>query len=280
MSWIKLDDQWMDHPKIIRAGRDARDMWLASITWCAKHLTDGVFPENLLPALAISAGVDIANVKQIARVLLGVCLWDACENGYKVHDYLDYNPTKEQALANKEARKIAGSAGGRASAVAKRQANAKQNSSKIQANGQAKFKQKSTPSPSPSPSPSFDPFPKEEEAVSTENPPLAPASPPPFQPADPADRVWQKIKPSSYNIPPTLRESVIPIIDAVLHRHKMDEDKAAEEGKTYFDAWCKRRGKNGKYYSPNGTGWIDWWAQGEIPSNGAGSEHKYGEEFK
>lgn len=112
----------------------------------------------------------------------------------------------------------------------------------------------------------------------TENPSSSPASPPPFQPTDPADRVWRLIKPSSYNIPPTLRESVIPIIDAVLHRHKMDESKAAEEGKTYFDAWCKRRGKNGKYYSPNGTGWIDWWAQGEIPpKNGAGDEPHYSE---
>ena len=123
---------------------------------------------------------------------------------------------------------------------------------------------------------------KSEAEEGTENPPLSPASPPAsppaFKPADPADRVWRLIKPSSYNIPPTLRESVIPIIDAVLHRHKMDESKAAEEGKTYFDAWCKRRGKNGKYYSHNGTGWIDWWAQGEIPpTNGAGDEPHYSE---
>ena len=117
-----------------------------------------------------------------------------------------------------------------------------------------------------------------EAEAEASDPSSTPASPPPFQPTDPADRVWRLIKPSSYNIPPTLRESVIPIIDAVLHRHKMDESKAAEEGKTYFDAWCKRRGKNGKYYSPNGTGWIDWWAQGEIPpKNGAGDEPHYSE---
>jgi hypothetical protein len=113
MSWIKLDDNWMDHPKIILAGRDARDMWLASITWCAKHLTDGYFPKNLLPQLAVMAGIDVANCYTFATRLLDVCLWDASGDNYMVHDYLDYNPTKEQAQATREARKEAGSRGGK-----------------------------------------------------------------------------------------------------------------------------------------------------------------------
>ena len=151
MSWIKLDDQWMDHPKIIKVGRDARDVWLASITWCAKHLTDGYFPVELLPSLATMAGIDQANVKQIAEVLLDVCLWEFVDGRYLIHDYLEYNPTKEQTAANRMARSEAGKIGGGISASKR--------SSKIQAKGQAKFKQNSTPSPSPSPSPSPNPVP-------------------------------------------------------------------------------------------------------------------------
>lgn len=139
MSWIKLDDQWMDHPKIIMAGRDARDIWLASITWCAKHLTDGEFPANLLPSLAVAAGVDVANCQGFARALLDVGLWEETENGYLIHDYLEYNPSREQALATKEARKQAGRAGGVAKA------------SKIPSKTLAKEKQNPAPSPSPSP---------------------------------------------------------------------------------------------------------------------------------
>jgi DnaD/phage-associated family protein len=147
MSWIKLDDQWLDHPKIVAAGRDARDMWLASITYCAKHLTDGFFHPNLLPALAVMAGVDVANCQNFARVLLDVGLWDRTEAGYCVHDYLDYNPSKEQADATKLARSEAG----------KRGADAKhgKNPGKSLANSW----QNSAPSPSPSPSPSPDPNP-------------------------------------------------------------------------------------------------------------------------
>lgn len=145
MSWIKLDDNWMDHPKIIKAGRDARDMWLASITWCAKHLTDGYFPSNLLSSLAATAGVDVANCQTFANTLLEVCLWDATDNGYMVHDYLDYNPSKEQALATREARKTAGRAGG----VAK----ASKMPSKKLAKPVANSWQKSAPYPYPFPSP-------------------------------------------------------------------------------------------------------------------------------
>lgn len=140
MSWIKLDDQWMDHPKIIRAGRDARDMWLASITWCAKQLTDGFIPLNLLPVLAVAAGINVANCQDFATTLIEVRLWDATDGGYLVHDYLDYNPSKEEVLATREARKEAGKAGGLAKA------------SKMLANKLAKTQQNSAPSPSPSPS--------------------------------------------------------------------------------------------------------------------------------
>lgn len=141
MAWIKLDDQWMDHPKMIAAGRDARDMWLASLTWCAKHLTDGYFHKNLLHSLASTAGVDVANCQEFASILLDVGLWDATENGYYVHDYLEYNPSKQDVIDTKEARKEAGRAGGIAKA------------SKTPSKMLAKPKQNPAPSPSPSPSP-------------------------------------------------------------------------------------------------------------------------------
>ena len=112
MSWVKLDDHWMDHPKIIKAGRDARDVWLASITWCAIQLTDGELPAEILPTLCVMAGVPVANCQTFAKTLLDVCLWDATENGYCVHDYLDYNPSKDQVEINKIARSEAGRAGG------------------------------------------------------------------------------------------------------------------------------------------------------------------------
>ena len=99
-------------------------------------------------------------------------------------------------------------------------------------------------------------------------------------PSDPADRIWRQIKSGSLTIPPSLRETVIPIIDEALRRNNLDEDITAAEGKKYYDAYCKTRSKQGSFYSPHGKGWIDWWAQGSIPKSGNGAGHTYAEEFK
>jgi hypothetical protein len=163
MAWIKLDDQWMEHPKIVTVGRDARDVWLASITWCAKYLTDGYFPKNLLPTLATMAGVDVANCQTFASDLLGVCLWELEGNKYLVHDYLKYNPTKEQAIATREARKEAGKIGGENKAsksLAKSWQNGKQKASKS-------LPRTRLPSLARNPSPDPLPVPQESEAPAT-----------------------------------------------------------------------------------------------------------------
>lgn len=113
--------------------------------------------------------------------------------------------------------------------------------------------------------------------------PSAAASPPSEKMAslsDPADRIWRMIKPSSLVIPPTLRDTVIPVIDAALSRCNHDEAATAAEGKTFFDAWCGTRGKDGKYYSPSGRGWIDWWSEGTIPTNGKAAAPAFQEVYE
>lgn len=181
MSWIKLDDQWMDHPKIIRAGRDARDMWLASLTWCAKHLTDGVFPAELLPALAVAAGINVANCQELATVLVEVCLWESHDGSYLIHDYLEYNPSKEQVESNKKARSKAGRAGGLAKA------------SKTPSKTLAKSKQNSAPSPSPIKDKSAD-------ALLPEEAQKPKRTPPEF--SDPLWDVFHGIEPTQPTDPP------------------------------------------------------------------------------
>jgi len=255
MSWIKLDDQWMDHPKIIKAGRDARDMWLASITWCAKHLTDGYFPAELLPSLAVTAGVDVANCLTLASSLLDACLWDSTDNGYMVHDYLDYNPTKEQTEINRIARSAAGKAGG--------QAKSKQKSSKIQANGQAKSKQKSTPSPSPSPSPI--------KKIGAD------------APTNPSEKKTKKEPDPRTNHPAIVLVHTITkkypntaVYDKIISA--VGEIPDSDKANKCFSAWVERG------YNPNALIWLTEWYVNGIPErngkmNKTAPEHKYREEF-
>jgi len=62
-----------------------------SISYCDHTLSDGFVPSGAWPALA---GWQ-ANVKR----LVAAGLWVACDGGYQVHDYTDYNRTRAQVVA-------------------------------------------------------------------------------------------------------------------------------------------------------------------------------------
>ena len=164
MAWVKIDDQFFMHPKVVAAGRDARDLYLAALTYTAAQLTDGFVPLGALPLAAAMAGVPDAT--DLAAVLVRVRLWETTDGGYRIHDYHDYNPTSDEVRGAREARSRAGRRGGRASAASKIEANAQANG---QANGEQTLKQmvKQTPTPSPSPSPSPSPIPCPEAEVGT-----------------------------------------------------------------------------------------------------------------
>jgi hypothetical protein len=91
MAWVRLDDGYPEHPKVDRVGPSAA--WLNVCAWayCARNLTDGFVPNDRVSRLA--------NVRQTALLvdkLLNAHLWERVEGGYQVHDYLVYNPSREQ----------------------------------------------------------------------------------------------------------------------------------------------------------------------------------------
>lgn len=96
MAWVKLDDGFFRHPKVIRAGRDARDLNMAAWCYSSSTLTDGLIETAVLPQLAADAGV--RNPKRLANRLVDVGLWEVAPGGYVIHDYLQYNPSREQVL--------------------------------------------------------------------------------------------------------------------------------------------------------------------------------------
>lgn len=145
MTWLKVDDQIFLNRKVAQCDAETKLLYIVGLTYCANQLTDGFIPEATLPLLAGMAGIDWQIAKQSASKLLDVCLWFATDNGWQIPDYLEYNPSKEQVLHNREVRSEAGKRGGQVKASklpGKTLANAKQNSGKSL-----------PPSPSPSPSP-------------------------------------------------------------------------------------------------------------------------------
>jgi len=82
MSWVKVDDQFFRHPKVLAAGRDARDLYLVGLTYCAQSLTDGFIPGAAMRVLAAEAEIETGPAS--AARLIAVGLWEVVEGGYVV----------------------------------------------------------------------------------------------------------------------------------------------------------------------------------------------------
>lgn len=121
MPWVKLDDQFPDHPKVLAAGSAAAWLYVCGLCYCNHMLTDGFIPASKVPLLAVSGS-------RLAKRLVAAQLWTEAsrggERGYAVHDYHAYQPTKEEVDAATDAKRRAGRAGGLAAARARATATA------------------------------------------------------------------------------------------------------------------------------------------------------------
>lgn len=101
MPWLKLDDQFSDHPKIVEAGPMAGWLHVCGMLYCSRLLTDGFIPAGQVRKLA-----DLDNAGELADRLVAVGLWDRADGGYQVHDYLDYNPSKNEVMSERQMRQV------------------------------------------------------------------------------------------------------------------------------------------------------------------------------
>lgn len=130
MAWIRLDDKRALNLKLTAAGFAARGLDEAAICLAGSLETDGKITHTMLAALAASHGTTGRGATALAKTLVDVGRWEPAEDGWMIHDYLEYNPSRVQARATRDevskARSVAGQRGGRRSGEARREAKAKQ----------------------------------------------------------------------------------------------------------------------------------------------------------
>lgn len=73
MGWVRIDDDWHQHPKVLAAGLKGRALWLSAACWVSANNTGGVVPTAALPMLVGAADADPVNAATEALVLSG--LW-------------------------------------------------------------------------------------------------------------------------------------------------------------------------------------------------------------
>lgn len=94
MSWVKLDDNFSDHPKVISLSDRAFRALVRSMCYCARHETNGRVPK--VKAHEFAGRRAFAELLESGR-------WEAAEGGVSVHDYLVYNPSRETLEAKRAA---------------------------------------------------------------------------------------------------------------------------------------------------------------------------------
>lgn len=153
MTWAKIDDQFYLGLKNAAIDRDEQDLYVASLVYCNGQLTDGFIPNSILMQLYLWAKIPLeanaeAKAQAIASRLVEHEFWHVVDGGYQVHDFLDWNPSRADVMALREARSEAGKRGGEHSAAA-RQAKASKTASNCSSKTEAKFNPVPVPVPVP-----------------------------------------------------------------------------------------------------------------------------------
>ena len=107
MTWAKLDDGFPEHPKVIGLSDAAFRTHVAAICYAARNLTDGHIPAAAL--LAVSRG----KPKAVAELHAAGVWHENGGEGYIIHDYLEYNPSKERVERERERKREGGREGAR-----------------------------------------------------------------------------------------------------------------------------------------------------------------------
>lgn len=89
MPWVKLDDAFPEHPKVLSAGDEAAWMYVCALAYCNRHLTDG-----FLPSAAVKRLTNHKSPIRLVMKLVDVGLLEQVDHGFVVHDFLDYQPSK------------------------------------------------------------------------------------------------------------------------------------------------------------------------------------------
>ena len=92
MPWVRIDENAMDHPKIAGLPAETFRLWVQALAYCQKFLTDGHVSEAAL------RGLRSFSVKR-RDALVAVGLWEPDGSAIHVHDFLDWNESREHVSA-------------------------------------------------------------------------------------------------------------------------------------------------------------------------------------
>jgi hypothetical protein len=98
-TWCAVSVRFYDDPKMVRAGRDGRDLYLAALCWSVSQETDGLIPRETLGLLGYKAGVP--DVDRAVDVLIEVGAWVWEPEGPRIHAFAEWQQSAAQRRAQR-----------------------------------------------------------------------------------------------------------------------------------------------------------------------------------
>jgi hypothetical protein len=95
MATVNLHSTAISHPKITVLSDGAFRVWIAGLSYCQNHLTDGFIPSQGVYALGVKVSTKLLDELLAERVPGKSSLWHVRSGGYDVHDYLVWNDAAE-----------------------------------------------------------------------------------------------------------------------------------------------------------------------------------------
>jgi hypothetical protein len=93
MGWVRLDDNFADHPKVIALSDTAFRLYIEALCYSNRQLTDGFIPMAVYTKLSRNDEADY---------LIEAGLWVDTENGYAIRSYTEYQPSREKVEEKRE----------------------------------------------------------------------------------------------------------------------------------------------------------------------------------
>lgn len=117
--WWRMESRAPRHPKVLQVlmdrewGAKAFAWWVCAGSYCVEQLTDGAISDAVAGALMPLHGDEVCDV---VRPLMDAGLLHKDDCGYRVHDYLDWQPSAREVRKAAKQRVEAGRVGGLAKA--------------------------------------------------------------------------------------------------------------------------------------------------------------------
>lgn len=97
MAWVRIDDDFFNHRKVLDLSLAAKTVFIAALCHCNSQLTDGFISTGAARSIVGSLGAPQKTIKE----LVDVGMWHKRADGFDVHDYLHYQPPAQQILAER-----------------------------------------------------------------------------------------------------------------------------------------------------------------------------------